>query len=196
MTGQKNCEFARLVECYSQFYLPILLCAPKHTEAVQGRTVCQNPRSAPEHMKKVLSYAQQIAKLSIKVGINHMVSLIWCKNHLILTSYWEIFVYESSPCRSAAPQFFSPYFSWPDSCTKSRRVWSGPEVAGWQSLLSSEAGVLKKHTAAKASKLPFSPHSLTNNKRAYIWTFMVLSPSFSANLSEFHLSCFNIVLLS
>lgn len=111
-------------------------------------------------------------------------------------SDFMIFVHESSPCRSAAPQFFSPYFSWPDSCTKSQRVLPGPEVAGRQSLLSSEAGVLEKHTAAKASKLPFSPHSLTNNKRAYIWTLMVLSPSVSVKLSESHLSCFNIVLLS
>lgn len=84
---------------------------------------------------------------------SHPMMTFWLYAETFLFIYF--FLSKFIPCLSASPRFFSPYFSWPDSCTRSRWAWPAVEVAVWQSLLSSKAGVLKKGSVRTDYREPF-----------------------------------------
>lgn len=95
----------------------------------------------------------------------------------ILTSRWDILFYVTKfiPYLSASPRFFSPYFSWPDSCTRSQWVWPWVEVVVRQSLLSSEAGVLKKGIVRTDHREPFSLQTSQTNHNHPQWNQQYLA---------------------
>lgn len=106
----------------SQFYLPILLCVPKHGSCTGEDSVSEPTQSNWVHKKKALSYTlcteSHINQLSSSESLHSQTFISSACN--VMWNFNCSLKHVSLPCLSPDPQFCFPYFSWPDSGTKSQ----------------------------------------------------------------------------
>lgn len=154
----------------SQFYLSILLCAHKHTGAVQERRVYQNPRSAPDHMRGSVDHMHN--------KFSHSMMTFW----LYAETFFLEQIYTMSVC---IPSILLSilFLAW------QLHQKSVGLARGWGSSVPITP-IIKSRSPEEGQREDRLPGTIRPpNKQAHIWSLVVLESDSRVEPSAFSFSC-------